>query len=165
AKLQDALAAAASDPSYERNVAALQQVQPRWLGRDEVRIELGSPWVSTDDIEDFCREVFGASWVRVHHIAPLAAWEVEGNAHNISADAKITYTTTRKSAFDLLQAGLNSTSPTVYDEVYDSDARTTRRIRNKKKNSRLGILFSPTSLVINKYIQILLLCLLISISY
>ncbi|MCS6734352.1 hypothetical protein NOM07_18700, partial [Proteus terrae] len=130
AKLQDALAAAASDPSYERNVAALQQVQPRWLGRDEVRIELGSPWVSTDDIEDFCREVFGASWVRVHHIAPLAAWEVEGNAHNISADAKITYTTTRKSAFDLLQAGLNSTSPTVYDEVYDSDARTTRRIRN-----------------------------------
>lgn len=130
AKLQDALAAAASDPSYERNVAALQQVQPRWLGRDEVRIELGSPCVSTDDIEDFCREVFGASWVRVHHIAPLAAWEVEGNAHNISADAKITYTTTRKSAFDLLQAGLNSTSPTAYDEVYDADARTTRRIRN-----------------------------------
>ena len=129
-KLQDALAAAATDASYERNVSALQQVQPRWLGRDEVRIELGSPWVAAGDIEDFCREVFGASWVRVHHIAPLAAWEVEGNAHNISPDAKITYTTTRKSAFDLLQAGLNSTSPTVYDEVYDPTARTTRRVRN-----------------------------------
>ncbi|MEU0497933.1 methyltransferase domain-containing protein [Mycobacterium sp. NPDC006124] len=130
AKLQDALAAAATNPAYERNVTALQQVQPRWLGRDEVRIELGSPWVSAGDIEGFCREVFEASWVRVHHIAPLAAWEVEGNAHNISADAKITYTTTRKSAFDLLQAGLNSTSPTVYDEVYDHAARTTRRVRN-----------------------------------
>jgi N12 class adenine-specific DNA methylase len=130
AKLHDALAAAATDASYERNVTALQQVQPRWLGRDEVRIELGSPWVTAGDIEDFCREVFGASYVRVHHIAPLAAWEVEGNAHNISPDAKITYTTTRKSAFDLLQAGLNSTSPTVYDEVYDPTARTTRRVRN-----------------------------------
>lgn len=130
AKLQDALAAAAADPSYDRNVTALQQVQPRWLGRDEVRIELGSPWVTAGDIEDFCREVFGASWVRVHHIAPLAAWEVEGNAHAISPEAKITYTTTLKSAFDLLQAGLNSTSPTVYDEVYDATARTTRRVRN-----------------------------------
>lgn len=129
-KLQDALAAAATDPSYERNVTALQEVQPRWLGRDEVRIELGSPWVTPGDIEDFCREVFGAKWVKVHHIAPLAAWEVEGNAREIFPEAKITYTTTRKSAFDLLQAGLNSTSPTVYDEVYDPIARNTRRVRN-----------------------------------
>ncbi|AQA06941.1 methyltransferase type 11 (plasmid) [Mycobacterium sp. MS1601] len=129
-KLQDALAAAATDASYERNVAALQQVQPRWLGRDEVRIELGSPWVTPRDIEDFCREVFGASYVKVHHIAPLAAWEVDGNAHAISPDAKITYTTTRKTAFDLLQAGLNSSSPTVYDEVYDSATRSSRRVRN-----------------------------------
>ncbi|KAA1250331.1 methyltransferase domain-containing protein [Mycobacterium simiae] len=129
-KLQEALAAAATDASYERNVTALQHVQPRWLGRDEVRIELRSPWAEPGDIEDFCREVFGASWVKVHHVAPLAAWEVDGNAHAISPDAKITYTTTRKSAFDLLQAGLNSTSPTVYDEVYDSATGTTRRVRN-----------------------------------
>ncbi|MBY0285584.1 MAG: methyltransferase domain-containing protein [Mycobacteriaceae bacterium] len=129
-KLQDALAAAATDASYERNVAALQLVQPRWLGRDEVRIELGSPWVAPGDIEDFCREVFEASFVRVHHIAPLAAWEVDGNAHAISPEAKITYTTTRKTAFDLLQAGLNSSSPTVYDEVYDPATRSNRRVRN-----------------------------------
>lgn len=129
-KLQDALAAAATDASYERNVTALQRVQPQWLGRDEVRIELGSPWVTPGDIENFCREVFGASWVTVHHIAPLAAWEIDGNANTISPDAKIAYTTTRKSAFDLLQAGLNSSSPTVYDEVYDPATRTTRRVRN-----------------------------------
>jgi N12 class adenine-specific DNA methylase len=122
--------AAATNPSYERNVAALQQVLPRWLGRDEVRIELGSPWVAPGDIEDFCRDVFGTNWVTVRHIAPLAAWEVEGNIQAISPDAKITYSTTRKSALELLQAGLNSTSPTVYDEVYDSVARTTRRVRN-----------------------------------
>jgi N12 class adenine-specific DNA methylase/SAM-dependent methyltransferase len=129
-KLQNALAAAATNPAYERNVTALQQVQPRWLGRDEVRIELGSPWVTPGDIMDFCREVFGTNSVTVRHIAPLAAWEVEGNTRAISPDAKITYSTTRKSALELLQAGLNSTSPTVYDEVYDSIARTTRRVRN-----------------------------------
>jgi N12 class adenine-specific DNA methylase/SAM-dependent methyltransferase len=130
AKLQEALAAAATDPAYERNVAALQQIQPRWLQRDEVRIELGSPWVQPGDIKDFCREVFGASWVTVEHIAPLAAWDVGGNAHGISAEAKISYTTTRKTAFELLQAGLNGTSPVVYDDVYDPTTRSSRRVRN-----------------------------------
>lgn len=68
----------------------------------------------------------GASWVSVDHIAPLAAWEVGGNAHSISADAKITYTTQRKTAFELLQAALNSTAPVVYDHATHS----MRRIRN-----------------------------------
>jgi N12 class adenine-specific DNA methylase len=78
----------------------------------------------------FCKEVFGASWVSVEHVAPLAAWEVGGNAHGICADAKITYTTQRKTAFELLQAALNSTAPVVYDEVYDHATHPTRRIRN-----------------------------------
>lgn len=129
-KLREALAAAAYDPAFERNVEALQRVQPRWLGREEIRIELGSPFVNADDIEAFCKEVFGASWVSVEHVAPLAAWEVRGNAHGISADAKITYTTQRKTAFELLQAALNSTAPVVYDEVYDHATHSTRRVRN-----------------------------------
>ncbi|WP_287039663.1 hypothetical protein [Mycobacterium sp.] len=41
AKLREALAAAAVDPRYERNVAALEAVQPPWLTRDDIRVELG----------------------------------------------------------------------------------------------------------------------------
>jgi N12 class adenine-specific DNA methylase len=50
------------DASYARNVDALTAVLPRWLTYDEIRIELGSPWVTSGDIEQFCREELGASY-------------------------------------------------------------------------------------------------------
>jgi N12 class adenine-specific DNA methylase/SAM-dependent methyltransferase len=130
AKLRDAQAAAANDPAFARNVAALQGVQPRWLGREEIRIELGSPWVTTGDIEDFCKEVFGATYVTVKYIPPLADWEVSGSDHSVSPQAKITYSTQRRSVFQLLQDGLNGASPIIYDEVFDEQSRSWRRVRN-----------------------------------
>lgn len=147
AKLRDALAAAAVDPRYERNVAALEAVQPPWLGRDEIRIELGSPWVSADDIGEFCREVFGAS-ARVAHIAPLAAWEITGNGR-VSPEARIAYCTARLDAFELLQIGLNGAAPVVWDEVYDEQTRSHRKVRNadateaaEQKLAAIGARFS-----------------------
>ena len=128
-KLREALAAAAADSRYERNVTALEAVQPAWLGRDEIRIELGSPWVGAGDVADFCREVFGAR-ARVEHIAPLAAWDVEGSRRSMAAQAQIDYCTERMDGFELLQIGLNGAAPVVWDEVYDSESRTRRRVRN-----------------------------------
>lgn len=130
AKLRAAQSAAAVNSAFARNTAALEAVQPRWLGRDEIRIELGSPWVSTGDIEDFCKEVFGVSYVTVKYTPPLADWEVSGSGHSVSAQAKITYSTQRRTVFQLLQDGLNGASPIIYDEVYDEQSRSYRRVRN-----------------------------------
>lgn len=128
-KLREAIEAAAADSGYQRNVAALEAVQPPWLGREEIRIELGSPWVSAGDVADFCAEVFGAR-ARVEHIAPLAAWEVHGTRRQMAAEAQIAYCTPRMDAFALLQTGLNGAAPTVFDEVFDSVARRWVRVRN-----------------------------------
>jgi N12 class adenine-specific DNA methylase len=129
AKLREALAAAAVDRRYERNVAALKAVQPAWLGRNEIRIELGSPFVTADDVAEFCREVFGAR-ARVDHIAPLAAWEVAGSRAQLSPQARLAYCTPRMDAFALLATGLNGAAPVVWDEVYDEMTRTRRKVRN-----------------------------------
>lgn len=128
-KLREALAAAARDRRFDRNVAALEAVQPPWLGRHEIRIELGSPWVTADDVADFCAEVFGAR-ARVDHVAPLAAWEVVGSRRQMAADAQLAYCTSRMDAFELLQTGLNGAAPVVWDEVYDAASGTRRRVRN-----------------------------------
>jgi N12 class adenine-specific DNA methylase/SAM-dependent methyltransferase len=128
AKLREALAAAAMDPRYGRNVAALEAVQPPWLGREDIRIELGSPWVTAGDIVEFCREVFGAQ-ASVEHIAPLAAWEITGRGQ-LSPEARIAYCTTRMDAFELLQTGLNGAAPVVWDEFYDQQSHTRRKVRN-----------------------------------
>ncbi|MFV8161115.1 methyltransferase domain-containing protein [Mycobacterium sp. 134] len=127
AKLREALAAAAADSSFERNVSALTEVQPPWLGRNEIRIELGSPWVTATDIADFCEDTFGYR-ARVQHVAPLAAWEVEG--HRLSNEAKLAYCTTRLGAFELLQIGLNGAAPIVFDEYFDEVSRSNKRVRN-----------------------------------
>ncbi|WP_234816690.1 MULTISPECIES: methyltransferase domain-containing protein [Mycolicibacterium] len=104
-KLREAMAAAAVDPRYERNVTALEAVQPPWLGRTEIRIELGSPWITASDVAAFCEEVFGAK-ARVEHVAPLAAWEITGRGR-LAPEARIAYCIPRMDAFDLLQTGLN----------------------------------------------------------
>ncbi|WP_457180756.1 methyltransferase domain-containing protein [Mycobacteroides abscessus] len=127
AKLRDALKAAEIDPRYERNVNALQRVLPIPLTHHDIRIELGSPWVLPSDIADFCQEVFGGS-PTVTHVGPLAEWEVDG--HWISDEAKIAYCTTRKDAYQLLQAGLNGAMPKVYDDVFDERTKQWRRERN-----------------------------------
>lgn len=132
AKLREALAAASIDPSYERNVSALERIQPQWLGRDEIRIELGSPWVAARDVADFCADEFGYR-AQVSHIPVLAAWEVNGQRHQLSADARIAYCTTRLDAFELLAAGLNGSAPIVYDEIYDPIAGKSRRVRNTEQ--------------------------------
>lgn len=128
AKLREALTAAAIDPRFERNVAALESVQPPWLGRDDIRIELGSPWITAGDVADFCSEVFGAR-ANVEHIAPLAAWEVSARGQ-ISPEARIAYCTARMNAIELLQVGLNGAAPVVWDEFYDQQTHTRRKIRN-----------------------------------
>ncbi len=128
AKLREALGAAAVDPRFERNVAVLEAVQPPWLTREDIRIELGSPWITAGDIADFCGEVFGAR-VSVDHIAPLAAWEVTARGR-LSPEARIAYCTDRMDAFELLQIGLNGAAPVVWDEFYDQQSHTRRKRRN-----------------------------------
>ena len=101
---------------------------PPWLGRGEIRVELGSPWVSASDIADFTAEVFGVR-ARVEHVAPLAAWEV--NAYGqVSPEARIAYCTSRFDALALLAVGLNGAAPVVWDEFYDPETRSNRRVRN-----------------------------------
>lgn len=130
-KLRRAVAAAAGDPQFARNVTALEAVQPTWLTRADIRIELGSPWVTPHDIAEFSQEVFGCR-ARVDHVAPLAYWEVDGYANGMSAEAKLAYNTQRLDALQLLQIGLNGKSPVVKDEVYDKKTHVKRHVRNSE---------------------------------
>ncbi|MCK5754349.1 MAG: methyltransferase type 11, partial [Mycobacterium sp.] len=65
----------------------------------------------------------------VDHVAPLAAWEVTGRGR-VSPEARIAYCTDRLDAIELLQIGLNGAAPVVWDEVYDQQTHTRRKVRN-----------------------------------
>ncbi|MFX6803666.1 hypothetical protein ABTH20_19615, partial [Acinetobacter baumannii] len=75
-KLKTAEAAAALDAEYERNVTALQGVQPADLSPSDITARLGAPWIPAADIVAFVKETMGAD-IKIHHLPELASWTVE----------------------------------------------------------------------------------------
>lgn len=58
-KLADAREAAKNDNRFEKNVAALEEVQPTRIPFDDIAIGLGARWIPDDILNDFVQEIFG----------------------------------------------------------------------------------------------------------
>lgn len=63
--LAEARRAAAGDLEFERNVRALEKVQPADLPPGDIFVNLGSPWVPAETYRAFATEVLGRSLVKV----------------------------------------------------------------------------------------------------
>ncbi|MGI8808932.1 MAG: DEAD/DEAH box helicase family protein, partial [Acidimicrobiales bacterium] len=143
-KLETARAAAADDPRWEANVAALAAVLPRQLEPGEITAGLGAPWVPPGDVEAFCDDVLGAS-VEIERVAALGRWTVvlrAGRRGSVSLSSE--WGTARADAVTLLDASLNQRLHTVTDPTDDG-----RRVRNdaetlaaRDKQDALGARFS-----------------------
>lgn len=59
AKLEEAKTAAATDPTFERNVKELEQVQPATIPFDDITIHLGARWIPQEVLNDFVKEALG----------------------------------------------------------------------------------------------------------
>lgn len=76
-KLKEAKKAAKSDPSYQKNVDALEKVQPSRLTADQISVNLGSPWVGTKYTADFISSLYGGADATVHYNDFNARWTVD----------------------------------------------------------------------------------------
>ena len=126
-KLAAAEAAAALDPQYERNLAALREVQPWDIRPSDITARLGAPWLPTDVIEGFTAEIMGTQ-VRIWHTVEIASWSVEGSGFIGTAAGVSEWGTPRRHAGLLLHDALNSATPQIYDTVIEDGAE--RRVLN-----------------------------------
>ncbi|WP_041751836.1 N-6 DNA methylase [Bradyrhizobium sp. BTAi1] len=126
-KLKAAAAAAALDPSYERNVTALQGVQPADLKPSDITARLGAPWIPVVDVVAFVKETMDAE-IRIHHMPELASWTVEARQLGWTAAGTSEWGTDRRHAGELLADALNSRVPQIFDTVKDGDSE--RRVLN-----------------------------------
>ena len=115
-KLAVAEAAAAADPQYARNVVALREVQPADLRPSDITARLGAPWLPTDVIEAFARQVM-ATETTVLHCAELASWTVDTAAFAGTAAGTSEWGTPRRHAGHLLHDALNSATPQIFDTI------------------------------------------------
>lgn len=126
-KLEVATAASALDPVFERNVRALEAVQPADLRPSEITARLGAPWIPASDIVTFAQETMGAA-IRIHHMPELASWTAEARHLGWMAAGTSEWGTERRHAGELLADALNSRVPQIFDTV-EEDGRE-RRILN-----------------------------------
>ncbi|MFB6860879.1 DEAD/DEAH box helicase family protein [Streptomyces virginiae] len=118
-KLEQARAAAESDPSYTGNVAALEQVQPEDLTPAEIKAKCGAPWIPVQDYTDFMRHL-GFEHAEVRH-AGGTTWEVRGA--NIGDLARSEWGTEVRSAQDLMLSILRQADSTIQVTYKDDEGK------------------------------------------
>lgn len=111
-KLDAARVAAATDPSWGVNVAALEEVQPPKVGMDDVEARLGAVWITPQDHQDFVRDVLNDPSATVSSVGG-GIWRVKANRGSIRSTNE--WGTLRRPAPDLLQSILEQKSIQVQD--------------------------------------------------
>ena len=107
------------DPAYERNVEALQAVQPPDLEPGEIEARLGSSWIpgQTSGISSPSCWTWHPATVKVGYAESIATWTVELDyAAKYTVSNTTTHGTARFRASDLIEQALNGRTPTAYDE-------------------------------------------------
>lgn len=129
-KLAIARAAAAEEPRFETNVAALAAVVPADLAPEDIVARLGAAWIDVRYVQQFLRELLGDSRLTVEHLYG-SNWKVEGDCFGIAATS--TWGTEDYAAPKLAEALLEQRPVVVQDEVevpLPGGGTTTRRVTN-----------------------------------
>ncbi len=123
-KLEYAKQVARQNKDFEKNVKALEKVQPKDLTPEEITVALGTPWIPASDIEAFAKHMVGGGYynpIEVKFVPALGNWTVTW-ANNWGADSAKSgvnsiskWGTYRRPFNDILDFALNQKSPIVYD--------------------------------------------------
>ncbi|WP_037155763.1 DEAD/DEAH box helicase family protein [Rhizobium freirei] len=126
-KLAVAKAAADLNPTFQRNVRALEAVQPVDLRPSDIAARLGAPWIPAVDVVAFVKETMNVD-IKIHHMPELGSWTVEARQLGYTAVGTSEWGTSRRHAGELLTDALNSRIPQIFDVLKDADGE--RRVLN-----------------------------------
>jgi N12 class adenine-specific DNA methylase len=130
AKLREAHAWAAHDPTLQRNVAALEAVQPTPLGPGEIRLNLHAFWLPGSLVTAFIQSLLPTWRGEAAYQVAVGAWTLtdpdQRGAQAVESETQ--WGTPRANAITILSASLRGVPITVYD-VITTDAGE-RRVLN-----------------------------------
>ena len=140
-KLEAAETFAKNEPMYAVNVEAMKRVQPRELDASEIEVRIGATWIEPRFIEDFMREVFetpehllNRDVIKIQYSDVTGQWNVKGkNADYGNSLVNMTYGTSRRNAYQILEDSLNLKDSRVYDTVIEDGKE--KRVLNKKETT------------------------------
>ena len=113
------------DNKFDKNITALERVQPIPLEYDEISVKLGSTWIPEDIYHEFCCELldiprWSQSRLKIKYAKEVNTWLFQASGlYGYGVKNTNTWGTERADALSLIKNALNLQSVTVYDTLED----------------------------------------------
>lgn len=141
-KLEQAREAAKQDKAFERNVEALEAVQPKDIPFDEISIRMGARWIPADVYTDFMYDMFGIhknDWKGnksgVEYMPEVDQYVVNVANNELGGEADA-WRTSRRAASEVFTAALQDKSLSVFDTIKEDGVE--KKILNKEETELLN---------------------------
>ena len=134
AQAKEAMAQYGSD--YERNIKALEQVQPQDIEAVDIEVRPGAHWIPANHITDFLKDVLGATGLQ--GVPTYSKFDNDWTLPKFSesAEAGTQFGTNRKSVRDIVTAAMNGKQVTVYDQI-DRDTKVVNQEATNDANQKV----------------------------
>ena len=113
------------DNKYDRNIEALESVQPEPLNYDEISVKLGSTWIPEDIYHEFCCELldiprYSQSRLKIKYAPEINNWLFQASGlYGYGVKNTNTWGTERADALSIIKNTLNLQSITIFDKTAD----------------------------------------------
>ena len=142
-KLQTAERMKQSNPDlidYDKNISALQEVQPTPIKASEIAVRVGTSWIDKELYKEFFCELIGMPYyyrdgVELYYNKHDGSWRIDRTqyARNYGGmNVTSVYGTSRANAYRLFEDCLNQRSTQIFDTVLDADGREKRVLNNSE---------------------------------
>lgn len=125
-KLEQAKIAAETDERFEKNVEALEAVQPKDIPFDDIVIHMGARWIPVEMYNEFAKEILGLRYAgrrwggemksKIDYIKAADAYEFRLDEGEMGPES-VKWTTNRCSASKIFEAALLDKTITIKDKV------------------------------------------------
>lgn len=134
AQAKEAMAQYGSE--YERNIKALEQVQPQDIEAVDIEVRPGAHWIPANHITDFLKDVLGATGLQ--GVPTYSKFDNDWTLPKFSesAEASTQFGTSRKSVRDIVTAAMNGKQVTVYDQI-DRDTKVVNQEATNDANQKV----------------------------
>ena len=110
---------------YDKNIEALERVQPAPLEYDEISVKLGTTWIPEDIYHQFCVELldiprWNCSHLKIKYAKEANMWLFQARGlYGYGVKNTNTWGTDRADALSLIKNTLNLQTITIYDKLDD----------------------------------------------
>ncbi len=134
-KLHIAETMAEKDSSFERNAEDLKNVIPEPIGASEIIVDLGCPWIDTDDYEKFICELSGRDLRSFNHSVSYSdvtgKFTIDGtrtkNSYYLNTNEKSTYGTDSMNMYAIVENLMNQKRIQVFDYIPNPNNPSTNK--------------------------------------